>query len=350
MAEGALDAVVRENPDVLGTRTEEAFGTQLPYLMKVLSARHALSLQAHPSRAQAEQGFERENAAGIPLDSPERTYKDDWPKPEIMIALDEFETLSGFRDPIQTAALFAAIGVAEELDSVIRPLTQRKGAAALEQVFLEVLSLEGERARLTEAVCSAALRHTADEGPVGEFARTAVELDAVFPGDRSIIAALLMNRVTLQPGEAHYVPAGRMHAHLRGTGIEVMANSDNVIRGGLTPKHIDIPELVRVVDFEPGEPLITAPVEVRQGVERYPTPCEEFDVWRISVGDGNGGIRLPGRRSARILLVVDGGLELAAEDQRLQLAQGEAAFIPATDTGVHIEGDALAFVTSSGLR
>ena len=171
---------------------------------------------------------------------------------------------------------------------MIGPLTQRKGPAALAEVFLDVLSLDGDRAHLVDLVCAAALRHSSDEGPVGEFARTAVELDTIFPGDRGILAALLMNRVTLQPGQAHYVPAGHMHAHIRGTGIEVMANSDNVIRGGLTPKHIDVGELVRVVDFTPDDPIVTEPHFVRPGVERYRTPCAEFDVWRTTLDPGTG--------------------------------------------------------------
>lgn len=350
LADGTLDAVVRQNPEVLGARSEAAFGAQLPYLVKVLSARHALSLQAHPSREQAEEGFAREDAAGVSLDSPLRTYKDDWPKPEVMIALDEFETLSGFRAPPETVRLFTGLGVAGDLAPLIKPLTQRKGPEALAEVFLDVLSLDGERAHLIDLVCAAAIGHASTPGAVGEFARTALELDTVFPGDRGILAALLMNRVTLQPGEALFVPAGHMHAHLRGTGIEVMANSDNVIRGGLTPKHIDVAELVRVVDFTPGDPVITQPTYVRPGVERYRTPCDEFDVWRTALGPGTGPVRLPGRRSARIVLVASGEVVLSSGTARLELGQGQAAFIEAADIDVMAEGDAVAFVTSSGLR
>jgi len=350
LADGSLDVILRENPEILGASSLAGFGLQLPYLMKVLSARHALSLQAHPSRSQAEEGYARENAAGISPHSPERTYKDDWPKPEVMIALEDFETLSGFRDARVTAELFAALGVAEELAPVIGPLTERKGSAALAEVFLDVLSLEGERARLVEVVCAAARRHQDDPGPVGDFARTAVELDRVFPGDPGILAALLMNRVTLRPGEALYVPAGQMHAHLKGTGIEVMANSDNVIRGGLTRKHIDVGELVRVVDFSAGDPRLTLPVHVGSGVDHYPTPCEEFDVWRVTLDPVTGAAPLPGRDAARIVLVVDGTLTLTMPGDSLTLSKGEAAFIAAADTDVSVEGDGTAFVTSSGLR
>ncbi len=345
-----LDALVARNPEVVGEASRAAFGDRLPYLVKVLSARHALSLQAHPSREQAEEGFAKENAAGLAADAPERTYRDDWPKPELLIALTEFDGLAGFRDPKRTAALFGGLGVADELASVIGPLTERKGSAALAEVFLDVLSLKGERARLSELVCAAAMQKKDFPGELGEFARTILELDEVFPTDPSIIAAALMNRVTLKPGESLYVPAGQMHAYLSGTGVEVMANSDNVIRGGLTSKHVDVGELVRVVDFEPSVPKATHPVAVRDGVEKYPTPCEEFDVWRLTPGAEQGPIKLPGAKSARILLLTEGGAELAVGSDRLQLRRGEAAFLPATDSAGTISGEAVAFMTASGLR
>lgn len=332
-------------PDLLGQKVQADFG-QLPFLMKILSARHALSIQAHPSREQAEIGFARENAAGIPQDAPQRVYSDDWPKPEILVALEPFETLAGFRDPMTSAALFSGLGVADELQSVIGPLTERKGAAALAEVFLDALSLTGERAALLDQVSAAAMRHSTDRGPVGDFARTAIELDEVFPGDRGILGALLMHRVRLQPGEAVYVPAGHMHAHLKGTGVEVMASSDNVIRGGLTPKHVDVGELVAVVDFAPREPEILRPVPVSDGVELYSTPCPEFDVWRIQP---HGKAELPGAGSARILLVIDGEIHLRGEAGQLTLTPGEAALLGA-DELVGAEGSGLAFLSSSGLR
>ena len=345
----SLDAVVREHPEVIGQPSRNGFGDQLPYLMKVLSARHALSLQVHPSRDQAQEGFARENEAGLALDAPERTYRDNWPKPELLIALEEFHTLSGFRDPRRTAALFDGLGVAEELASVIGPLTERKGPAALAEVFLDVLSLDGERAKLSELVCAAAMRHKDDDDDLGDFARTVLELDEVFPTDPGILAALLMNRVVLQPGEAVFVPAGHMHAHLRGTGIEVMANSDNVIRGGLTPKHVDVSELIKVVDFSSGDPEVTRPERIADGVDRYPTPCPEFDVWRVSPS-GDAAVSLPGAGSARILLVTAGSAELTAGGESLHLSRGESAFLAAADLTATLSGDALGFVAASGLR
>ena len=346
----SLASRIAHGPDVLGKKSRVAFGEQLPYLLKVLSARHALSLQAHPSREQAEEGWARENRAGVALDAPERTYKDAWPKPEIMVALDEFHSLCGFRDPHETAALFAALGVADQLGSVIGPLTERKGPAALAEVFLDVLSLGEERAHVLDEVVSAAMHHRYDDGEVGVFARTALELDEVFPADASILAALLMNRVVLQPGEAMFVPAGRMHAHLQGTGIEVMANSDNVIRGGLTAKHIDVEELIKVVSFAPVVPEVLLPRNTRRGVWKYDTPCSEFETWKLSLTTDLGPVRVPGRGSARILLVVSGSCTAESEGHTLTLHQGESAFLSGHEHDVLVSGAAEVFGASSGLR
>lgn len=344
----ALNQLLADRPEALGAASRQRFGDQLPYLVKVLSARHALSLQAHPSREQAEEGFAREEAAGVAADAPERTYRDSWPKPEILIALDEFHTLSGFREPRETEALFAGLGVADELASVIGPLTERRGAAALEEVFLDVLSLDGERAQLSELVCAAAMQHKDDPGELGDFARTVIELDEVFPSDPGILAALLMNRVVLQPGEAVFVPAGHMHAHLRGTGVEVMANSDNVIRGGLTPKHVDVGELIKVVDFSASEPEITRPQRIADGVDHYPTGCPEFDVWRLTPSDEP--VALPGDGSARVLLVISGEVTLAGTGEPLAMGKGGAAFLDAAETGVTLSGKGVAFLTAAGVR
>ena len=347
---GSLVEHIASGPRMLGKRSREAFGEQLPYLMKLLSARHALSIQAHPSREQAIDGFSRESRAGIPLDSPQRTYKDSWPKPEILIALDEFHSLAGFRDPHETAELFAALGVAKQLESVIGPLTERKGPAAMAEVFLDVLSLDEHRRHLVNETVAAAMHHRDDGGTVGEFARTAIELDAVFPADPGILAALLMNRLLLHPGEGLFVPAGMMHAHLRGTGVEIMANSDNVIRGGLTNKHIDVSELITVVDFHPWLPEVLLPRRTRRGVFKYETPCSEFEAWRMSIDHATGAVRVPGRGSARILLVTEGHCVLDDGHSRLDLPRGRAAFLSAEERDVYAQGTAELYGTSSGIR
>lgn len=343
-----LQVALAEDPSLLGDRAAGAFGPQLPYLMKVLSARHALSLQAHPSRELAQAGYAREEEAGVPRTAPERTYADDWPKPEVMIALTEFHSLSGFRDPDATADLLGGLGLGEITDGLTGPLTQRSGPAAIAEVFLDVLSDGAERQNLVNHVLTAAVRHRDAEGPLGDFARTALELDETFPGDPGILAALLLNRVTLQPGEALFVDHGTMHAHLRGSGIEVMAASDNVVRGGLTTKHIDVDELVRIVDFSPSRPRVLLPDPVGPGVWAYRTPCPEFDVWRVE--PPATGVVLPGHGSARILLVTRGTVVLDSGERTLELGPGSSAFLSAADPEITASGDAELFLSAPGVR
>lgn len=342
-----LDAAIADDPALLGEACLTAFGPELPFLMKLLSARHALSVQAHPSREQAEEGFAREESDGVPMTSALRTYKDDWPKPEIMIALDEFHTLAGFRAPAESYKLFEGLGVLDAVQGVMGPLIARPGVAGLQEVFLDVLSLDGDRRAVVDEVLAAAVTHRDDEGPVGDFARTALELDHAFPADPGILAALLMNRVVLAPGEALFVPAGMLHSHLRGTGIEVMANSDNVIRGGLTDKHVAVDELVRIVDFAPHVPEVLRPREVTSGVRLYATDCPEFDVWLLEP-DGTQ-VDLPGHGMPRIALVTAGTATFSDADGSLDLARGHAVFVPATNAPVTVGGHGQVFVSSPGL-
>ena len=345
-----LNAWLGDHPDALGSASMEQFGARLPFLLKVLSAAQPLSLQAHPNREQAQAGFADENARGLALTDPQRSFKDDWPKPEMVLALTDFSTLTGFRPATQTAALFAGLGVGTELAPVLGPLTQRSGSAALAEVFLDVLSLSEQRRNLVELVVAAAMRHVDDDTELGAFARTAVDLDDHYPGDRSILAALLLNRLDLKPGQAVHLSPGNMHAHLKGTCVEVMASSDNVLRGGLTPKHIDVDALVQVVDFDGGPPELVKPDTSTPGLVHYRTPSPEFDLWTVNVGGGGQPARVgvPATANARILLVLDGYLACASTDETTELVRGQSAFIPAGEV-VRVHGDAEAVLASAGV-
>ncbi|MGD8215249.1 mannose-6-phosphate isomerase, class I [Aestuariimicrobium sp. Y1814] len=338
-----------EHPEALGQRSVEAFGPRLPFLLKVLAAAQPLSLQAHPNREQAEAGFAAENERGLSLTDPRRSFKDDWPKPEMAVALTEFSTLTGFRPAAQTAALFEGLGVAAELASVIGPLTQRSGSAALAEVFLDALSLSEERRGLVDMVVAAALRHLDSPGELGKFARTAVELDEHYPGDRGILAALLLNRLDMTPGQALHLYPGNMHAHLKGTCLEIMASSDNVLRGGLTHKHIDVDSLVQVVDFVAEVPQLVEPDCSTPGLRHYPTPSPEFDLWMVELGRHGQSepVVLPAAEHARILLVLDGYLACASAEETTELVKGQSAFIPAGEI-VRVQGDAEAVLASTG--
>ncbi|MFV0451589.1 MAG: mannose-6-phosphate isomerase, class I [Propioniciclava sp.] len=349
VGETSLNKAIAADPGRLGPEAVSAFGPTLPFLMKVLSARHALSLQAHPSRTQAREGFEAEEERGISRTASERTYRDDWPKPEILIALSEFDTLLGFRDPKVTSRLFHGLGVGADVQRLVAPLDARGGVAALQEVFLDVLSIGDDRRAMVTDVLRAASQHQDSDGAVGELARTAVEIEADFGADPGVIAAMLMNRVTLGPGEGVYVPTGVMHAHLRGTGVEVMASSDNVLRGGLTNKHIAVDELVRVVDFAWITPFILKGIETVPGLFSYPTECQEFDVWRLEV-DPDGSVDLPADGSARIALVTEGQAVFRRGGSHLTCSRGESLFFDAADAGVEVEGDAQVFVSAPGQR
>ena len=341
-----LDALIAEHgKDILGATTLQRFGGRLPYLMKLLAADRPLSIQAHPNREEAEAGFARENEAGVPIDAPERMYRDAWPKPEAIIAVTPFVGLCGFRDPVRTVYLIEQLGVAHELGSIIAPLTHRRGSAALAQVFLDVLSFDGDRLRLVDLVVDAAADHTEDDAELGDLARAIVRLGNAFPGDRGILAALLLNVVTLQPGEGLFLGAGNMHAYLHGVGIEVMANSDNVLRGGLTTKHIDVDELMRVVRFEAEEPVLLPVDAVGPRTYHYGTSAPEFTVWRVDPGEAQ--VPVPGS-GPRIGLVLEGDAHVSVSGETLELTRGESFLLSAGDCGT-VSGTGLLYVSGPGI-
>lgn len=340
-----LSEHLAQHPDQLGQATLDTFGKRLPFLVKILSAASPLSLQAHPSRAQAREGHARESLLGVPLTAPERSFKDDWPKPETIVALTSFEALVGFRDPHHTAQLFDYLGVGNELASVIGPLRDREGSPALQEVVLDVLSL-GERRHLVDEVLGAAVRHLDAPGELGVFARTAVEIDEYFPSDPGILAALLLNRFSLEPGQALALPAGVIHSYLRGTCVEVMANSDNVLRCGLTTKHIDVDSLLHVVSFAPtaDDVLVAAGSD---GTYLYPTRFEEFELWLLQPTDGST-LQVPRGDSGRICLATSGSFELAGDGDRVRVDPGQAVFV-AADEAVTATGFGQLFVAAAGI-
>ena len=321
------DRIDADPTGVVGGASVEAFGPRLPYLLKVLAAGEPLSLQAHPTRAQAEDGYAREQAAGVDPGAPTRLYRDDWPKPEMFMALGDIEALCGFREPDTTYALFSRLGVTAASE-LVAPL-QGGGPEQLAEVFARVLRLaEGDREVVAQVVTAAAELIEAGEGRTDDelalFARTAVELDEHYPGDPGVLAALLMNRIGYGRFQALFLPAGNLHAYLHGIGVEVMANSDNVMRGGLTPKHVDVGELLAVLDFTPGVPDLVEVVEEGAGVWRYPTPAPEFALWRLDA-DAEA-VTVPAAGSGRIVLVVEGSVEVFDGSRATTLKQGESVF------------------------
>ncbi len=288
-----LDKLVAHDPvGVVGAASVDAFGPRLPFLLKVIAAAQPLSLQAHPSREEAEAGFESEQAAGIPRDAPNRTYRDGWPKPEVLCALVTTEALCGFREPDETYQMFAELGVADALD-LVGPLADAalSGEERLATVFARLLRLTSEqRCMITDVVQAAEAVQASDE--LALFGRTAIELNAFHPDDPGVLAALLMNRITLHPGEALYMPPGNLHAYLSGGGIEIMANSDNVMRGGLTRKYVNVEELLAIVDFTPGFRGLITPIEESRGVLALPNARAR--VWAVAHRGRRRGCVSPG--------------------------------------------------------
>lgn len=328
-----LDEVVARDPDVaLGAAVATRFGGQLPFLLKVLAAAEPLSLQAHPSTARAEVGFAEENGAGIPLDAAERRYKDPHHKPELLCALTPFFALCGFRSVEATIALLDRMGLADE------PVFTELGSGDLRATVGRLLTLpEGERTEVAATIADAAAR-------VGDSeAVWARRIADTHPGDPGIGVALLLNLVELRPGAAIYLPAGNLHAYLEGVGVEIMASSDNVLRGGLTPKHVDVGELLAVLDAQPGPPPVVQPLAEGR-LRRYMTPTEEFELSLADLGDDPAVVA--GDRP-RVVLCLEGESCLRAGGDQLTLAKGQAAWVPAADGPLSLVGSGLAAVATT---
>lgn len=316
------DVIDADPAAALGAGVLSRFGPRLPFLLKVLAADKALSIQVHPTLAEAEAGYAAEDEAGIARDAPNRNYRDANHKPELICALTPFEALCGFRDPAETLHLLADLDV-PELDFLADALS---GPDPLRTAFTAVLTHD-DPAALSTALGAAV------QGAKRRF--RGVQLAAGdFPGDVGVVLALLLNYVELEPGEAIYLGAGNVHAYLRGTGIEIMANSDNVLRCGLTSKHVDVPELLAITDFtalaDPRLPAVDGAFDVAVRDFRL-TRCELDGP--VIVEDRGPLVVLCARGSASI-----GGVELTP---------GRAAFVPATQPGLTLDGQGLVFVAGT---
>lgn len=298
-------------------------GHRLSFLTKILAADQPLSIQAHPTQQQAAQGFAAENAAGIPIDAPHRNYKDDQHKPEAIIAVSDFRALCGFRTDDEILQLFEDISkildISDGLRSIITDwcdvLRSFGISNLLSSIFAESKNLDGVTAEL------------AGLANFDSRFELVAELNQLYPGDPGVVIALLMNQVFLAPGEALYLPAGNIHAYLSGLGIEVMAASDNVLRGGLTKKHIDVVELQRVLDFETRGVKKLSSRELARGLERFEIPVADFSLYRANL-DSNvvlADLQLP---AEAVAVCVAGEVAISNSlAERVVLGQGEAAYV-----------------------
>ncbi|USD67232.1 mannose-6-phosphate isomerase, class I [Vibrio sp. SCSIO 43136] len=320
----SLDSLVAEHKsDVLGQYTELRYG-ELPYLMKVLAASAPLSIQVHPNKKQAREGFDRENRAGIALNAAHRNYKDPNHKPELVYALTFYQALNGFRPIEQILALFEEANI-EQLKAHVDYLRQHPNEVGLKQLFETILRLEDNDKADALTSFRRAINTPARNHLSREAFSCAQQLLARYPEDIGVFAPLILNTVELAPGEAMFLHAQTPHAYLSGTGLEIMASSDNVLRAGLTNKHIDIDDLLantKFVSIAPTE-LRLAPVH-KSGRRCYPVPVDDFGFEIVSVADVDES-HYP--RSAEILFCVDGHTTLTTKHQTLELSKGDSVFI-----------------------
>jgi mannose-6-phosphate isomerase len=341
----------------LGPRCAQRWGGQLPFLLKVLAAEEPLSLQAHPSAEQAAEGFAREEIRGVPRDAPERNYVDPCHKPELICALTELQALAGFRDPGRTVELLEALDE-PALEPYRAMLAAEPNADGLRTLFTTWITMPEPAMKAvlppTLDACVALLRRNGVCG--GDFraprggdfrapresdfraeCRVILELAETYPGDVGVLAALLLNHVVLASGEAMYLPAGNLHTYLRGTGVEISANSDNVLRGGLTSKHIDVPELLRVLDFSYGALPVQRGEPVGPHETAYRTLAEEFQLTRLEWAHGESTPMCLHSRWPQILLCTQGSARLHSLDGgSVTVRRGGSVWLAAEDPEVTV--------------
>lgn len=338
----SLDAAIAQNPQAtLGTESGLA---ELPFLKKILAAAQPLSIQTHPDAARARAGFQAENEARIALDSPTRTYRDPNHKPELICALTPFDARCGFRPVAQTIQVVDRLAAAHAGVAPFRDRLAQSGPDS--QVLADVLQwLLGGTDPAVQQVTAAVVAAAAgiDSGPWTTEIAWTVRFAELYPGDPGIVVALLLNHFTLAPGQALFLQAGILHAYLQGSGVEVMANSDNVIRGGLTPKHVDTAELAAVVDTTPA----AAPVQTPAGaVHTFESPVPEFSMTRVQVDDGyQATVAGP-----EILIVTQGRFVIECGSTILPVRAGQPVWIAASDESWTAEGSGTLFRTTHGTR
>jgi mannose-6-phosphate isomerase len=334
----SLPELIQHNPDsILGKQAAKRFSNKLPFLFKVLSAAMPLSMQAHPNLSQARRGFVKENRLRIPLDDPARNYRDRNHKPEILCALTPFSALSGFREVNEILALFGGVSL-PSLETPIRLLGENRTTQGLAQFFstLWTLGADARKRAVSELMRSAETRVPSDPAFKWVF-----RLHRWFPGDMGVFAPLLLNLIHLEPAEALYIDSGEPHSYLGGAGVELMANSDNVVRAGLTTKHMDVPELLQTLRFEKTQGKIIRPLVRNRAEWVYPTPAKEFILSRLCLEKGVPHHERH-RNSIEIMICIEGSAEItdAATSEVLSVSCGASFLVPAMVKEIEIKGDA----------
>ena len=345
----SLNKMISQDPlPFLGETVVSHFGPQLPYLLKVLAVDQPLSIQAHPDEAMAQKGFARENEQGISLTAPHRNYRDGHHKPECVCALTPFTALCGFRPPDEIRTLLEPIWPGQRRDE-LELLSDGDEGEALKRIFNHLMRLSKESRKQLIGHLVDAVLPTRDGQPAHDWM---VQLNNAYPGDIGVLSPCLLQLVTLQPGQALFLPSGKLHAYLQGVSIEVMANSDNVLRGGLTPKHVDIDELLTVLTFDAPALEIIEPERLRNNHRRYPSQADEFELEAISVDDSEGydsGKRL---NVPEIVLCIEGEAEISwgQKGSAMPIKKGESIIVPADLENYMMDGRAELYKTGINPR
>ena len=339
----ALQQLIDRQPsDILGQYVVGRFGQALPYLFKVLAAAQPLSIQAHPSKSEAIEGFDRENREGKALDAPDRNYRDASHKPEIICALTPFWGLNGFRPPAEAVRLLMPV-CPHDLDDAFQDLKTRQDHGL--RFFFEAMMTLSEDKR--KAAAQEVLHKAGPLADTSPLYRWMVDLARVYPVDMGILSPALLTLICLEPGQAMYLRAGQLHAYLDGVGIELMANSDNVLRGGLTPKHVDVPELLSVVRFEETKIKILVPKPVGPAESGYDCPAEEFSLTVIRPPKSRPYVS-PAIRNVEMLLCTagEGSIEDGGQGVCLSMKKGDSFLIPAGIQSSTIGGNVIVYKAS----
>lgn len=334
----SLVKLITDNPeDILGKNVAKKFNNRLPYLFKVLAAEKPLSIQAHPDLSRAREGFERESRLSIPLDAPGRNYKDDNHKPEIICALTPFWALNGFRKINHMVYLMEKAcgqGMKEELND----LKNSKDSNRLKKFFISIMNLNPDRQKnVIDEILLNAQKYSCEDS----IFQWVIKLHEEYPGDIGIFFPVLLNLIRLEPGEAMFISSGVLHAYLKGIGIELMANSDNVLRGGLTPKHIDLHELLNVLQFTEKDIVVMKPDHGQSNEKFYLSHTDEF-VLSVIFLDKDDKYKSPEQRSAEIIFCTRGEAEIIeyGDKSMHRLSSGVSVFVPASVKNYTILGDA----------
>ena len=368
---GLLSELIGRNPAAfLGKETAARFGT-LPFLFKVLAAAKPLSIQVHPNAKQAREGFERENREGIHLSASNRNYKDPNEKSEILCAMSPFAALCGFRKVEEIILLMEILlvntesrkgGLRSYIQDLVSALKQPQGVnpgkSPLKSFLSALFALESETLLGLGSFLKAIQPQLERDFPeYSDEWYLCTYLASLYPGDAGIIAPIYLNIMDLGPGEAIFIPAGTPHAYINGMGIELLSDSDNVLRGGLTPKHMDHAELMKILNFSEYRPEIMRPPE--SAATKFPTatslPTEakmpslfNYPAGKFVLSVMRGfGARFPYTNPGPSILLVTEGVAVASGGAETTLKKGESAFIPAGKKAV-FSGTFTAYIASCG--